>query len=469
MKKTGRVLSLILALLMVLGAMAGCGSPAATPEGPKSPDASNPPPSGAKSKFVIYAWNEEFKNMMTNYYNKDKGITTNSDGTFTTKDGVTIEFVINPNDEGVYQQKLDQALQNGEQIDMFLIEADYAKKYVNSDYTLPLSEVGITDDMLTKNQYQYTIDVAKSEDGVVKGTSWQAAPGLFMYRRSLAEKYLGASEPDKVQPFVKDWDTFLGTARKVNQASGGATKMICSIEDLWQVIRTDRKSPWVVNDKFVVDKQVGWYMDYAKKMIDENLVLNAVPWSEGWNGGVGNDTVFGYFFSTWGIQWTMVGNSGGTKPGEGTYGDWAAIPGPQPYYWGGTWLTAATTCTNKALAKDIMEYFTINVDSMKKYCVGDGTETFPGSKDYVNNKTSIQQIIDSGYSFDFLGGQDHYSLFQQAASKIDTSAMTGYDQNINIFLNQQVQSYVRGEKDKNAAVGDLKKQVVDMFPELTAE
>ena len=169
----------------------------------------------------------------------------------------------------------------------------------------------------------------------------------------------------------------------------------------------------------------------------------------------------GYFFSTWGIQFTMLDNCNGTKPGEGTYGDWAAIDGPQHYYWGGTWVAAASTCTNDALARDIIEYFTINTDSMQDYCLR--------SHDYVNNVTAIQNIIDSGYSFDFLGGQDHYSLFQAVTPLIDTSAMSPYDQNINFALDTQVNAYANGDIDYDTAIRKFKDEVTDLFPEIMAD
>ena len=412
-------------------------------------------------KFVIYAWNDEFKGMLQNYYIPAVGGTVAEDGTMTLPNGDQIEFVVNPNDNGVYQQKLDAALGAGEHIDMFLIEADYALKYVDSDYTLPLEEIGITADQLAK-QYPYTVTVATDSNGQIKGSSWQAAPGLFLYRRSLAEKYLGVKSPEEMQEKVKDWDAFLATAREVNEKSAGATKLIPSNGDVWQVVRTVRSTPWVDDEmNLVIDDQVKWYFDFAKTLRDENLTAMANPWSEAWNAGVGNDSIMGYFFSTWGIQWTMVGNSGGSKPGEGTYGDWAAVNGPQPYYWGGTWLTAATTCTNKALAKDIIEYFTIETGSMQDYCLK--------SKDYVNNTEAIQAIIDAGFAFDFLGGQDHYSLFQAVTPLIDISAMSAYDQNINICMDAEVNAYASGEKDYETAIQDFKDAVVDLYPELTAE
>lgn len=411
--------------------------------------------------LVIYSWNDEFQGMLKNYYIPAVGGTVEDDGTMILPNGDKIEFVINPNDGGVYQQKLDAALSAGEKMDMFLMEADYALKYVNSDYTLPLSEIGITEDAL-KDQYPYTVDVARDENGAIKGSSWQAAPGLFLYRRSLAEKYLGVKTPEEMQEKVKDWDTFLETAREVAKASESATKLIPSNGDVWQVIRTKRESPWVNDDlELVIDDQVKWYFDFAKTLRDENLTANANPWSEAWNAGIGNDSIMGYFFSTWGIQWVMTGNCGGAAPGEGTYGDWAAVNGPQPYYWGGTWLAAASSCENKPLVKDIIEYFTIEEGSMKDYCLK--------SKDYVNNTVAIQNIIDAGFTFDFLGGQDHYSLFQAVTPLIDTSTMSPYDQNINMLMDTEVNSYVNGDKDFDTAIADFKNAVVDMFPEITAE
>ena len=62
--------------------------------------------------FNIYAWNEEFKGFFEKYY--------------TVPEGVTVNWIINPSDGGVYQQKLDEALLNqasaadDDKVDMFL-------------------------------------------------------------------------------------------------------------------------------------------------------------------------------------------------------------------------------------------------------------------------------------------------------------------------------------------------------------
>ncbi|MBQ6061675.1 MAG: carbohydrate ABC transporter substrate-binding protein [Clostridia bacterium] len=446
-----KILSLVLALALLLG----CAS--ALAEG-FTTDFDVP---ATGEKFVIYAWNDEFLGMLKNYYIPAVGGTVADDGTVTFPNGDVLEFVINPNDNGNYQAKLDQALQNEQHIDLFLMEADYALKYVNSEYTRPIESVGITAEEMA-GQYEYTRQVATDENGVIKGSSWQAAPGLFMYRASLAKKYLGVNSPEEMQEKVKDWDSWLATAREVKEKSEGATKLIPSNGDVWQVVRTVRSTPWVDESLTLkIDDQVKWYFDFAKTLREENLTAEANPWSEGWNACMGNDSVMGLFFSTWGIQWTMVGNSGGSAPGEGTYGDWRAVKGPQPYYWGGTWLAVSKFCTNDALAADIIRFFTTEEDSMKYYCLG--------SKDYVNNDAAVKSIIDDGFSFDFLGGQDHYSLFREVLPLIDVSTMSAYDQNINSAMDTQVNYYIAGEKDLDTALADFAAAVVDLYPEITAE
>mgnify|MGYP000181704999 FL=1 len=59
----------------------------------------------------IYSWNDEFRQRLEAVYPEVKE--TSKDGTVTTlNDGTEIHWIINPNQDGVYQQKLDEALMN---------------------------------------------------------------------------------------------------------------------------------------------------------------------------------------------------------------------------------------------------------------------------------------------------------------------------------------------------------------------
>ena len=79
----------------------------------------------------------------------------------TLKDGTEIHWVINPNQDGVYQQKLDEALMNqadaaaDDKIDIFLSETDYVYKYTDAeaDVAMPLTDLGIDPDTDLADQY----------------------------------------------------------------------------------------------------------------------------------------------------------------------------------------------------------------------------------------------------------------------------------------------------------------------------
>lgn len=136
MKK--RAVSMILAAAMVCGMMAAnvsCVSAKGSDEG---------------KVINIYSWNDEFRQRLEAIYPEVES--TSKDGTVTKlKDGTEIHWIVNPNQDGVYQQKLDEALLNqadasaDDKVDMFLSETDYVFKYTDkdADVAMPLTDLGI--------------------------------------------------------------------------------------------------------------------------------------------------------------------------------------------------------------------------------------------------------------------------------------------------------------------------------------
>ena len=114
-----KVISTMLLLSMGATLLAGCGTTAGNgTEG----GASN----AAEGKVInIYSWNDEFRTRVEAVYPEVKE--TSKDGTITyLKDGTEIHWIVNPNQDGVYQQKLDEALSKqadasaDDKIDLFL-------------------------------------------------------------------------------------------------------------------------------------------------------------------------------------------------------------------------------------------------------------------------------------------------------------------------------------------------------------
>jgi len=415
--------------------------------------------------FNIYCWNDEFQSRVKAYY---PGYVDNGDGTGTIGD-VKVNWVITPNQDNAYQNALDAALLTqadaaaDDKIDLFLIEADYALKYVNAEtpVAMDVTEVGLTTDDMA-GQYQYTKDIVTDANGVIRGTTWQATPGLFAYRRSIAKAVLGTDDPVAVQEKLNNWDNFNKVAADMKAA--GYT-MLSGYDDSYRTFSNNVSGPWVQDGKIVVDANLMSWADQTKLFTDNGYNNKTSLWSDGWAADQGPEgKTFGFFYSTWGINFTLLGNSladsEGTKEvGNGIYGDWAVCEGPQPYYWGGTWICAAIGSDNVSLVKDIMMTLTCNAEVMKQIT----TDT----QDYTNNMTAMEELASSDYKSDFLGGQNHIALFAEAAKKIDMSNISAYDQGLNEELQGAFKDYFDGNATKEEALQNFYNNAVLKYPELT--
>lgn len=418
----------------------------ATPEVPESVITGD---TSREDAFYVYCWNTDVQNNVINYFTK-----------FYPEYADRIVYV-DCGGSNFYQQKIDPLLQdpsNPQYPDLFAVEMDYIMKYTASDYTMDVADLGITEADMA-NMYPYTIQAATVE-GAVKALSWQAAPGAMMYRRSLAKEYLGTDDPAEVQKYFSDWNTMVETGKTILSKSNGETKLFSGVDDVKRVYQASRETAWYdESDTLVVEQTMLDYMDFAKVLYDNGLTNNTTQWSEAWSANAATDNTFAYMGCTWFLHWCLKAYSGGTTVGEGTYGDWAMTAGPQPYYWGGTWLTASSHCSDPELAGLIMKAATCNTEIMKDICLN--------TLDYVNNKQAIAELIAEGAgAYEFLGGQDFLAYFAPLAEKIELPAMCGEDFYITLAFDNQVTEYTGGRKTKEQAVEDFKSAVIDLYPYL---
>ena len=472
MKKISRRNFLLASGVVTIGAaLAACGgsssTSAAASSAPASSAAASGAPASAEGKVLnIWCWNDEFQSRFNDYYPEVKEIAADK-STTTLKDGTLVKWTINANENNNYQNKLDEALLNQDsaaddsKIDIFLIEADYALKYVDSDYVLDVKkDIGLTDSDLA-GQYQYTKDIV-SVDGSQRGTTWQATPGLFAYRRSIAKAVLGTDDPTEVQSCLSDWDKFNDVAAK---AAAKGYKMLSGFDDAYRTFSNNVSAPWVSGTTVTVDPNLMKWVDQTKEYTDKGYNNKSSLWDSQWASDQGpTGKVFGFFYSTWGINFTLLGNSletsvangGKEEVGNGAYGDYAVCQGPQAYYWGGTWICAAAGTDNVATIKDVMQKLTCDAAIAKKI-----TED---TQDYTNNVAAMNELAQN-YSSAFLGGQNHIALFAEAAPKIDMSNISAYDQG----LNESFQGAFKNYFDGNATIDEAKAQFESIISEKYSE
>ena len=452
-----KLAGIFLATTMIMGTLAGCGD-----SGNSSTAAKVNTDESAQGKVLnIYCWNTEFQDRFK-YFEKSGKLPSD----------VKVNFVVTPNENNAYQNALDAALlkQNDvsadEKIDIFLVEADYALKYVNSDYTLDvINDIGLTKNDVA-DQYQYTKDIVTDSNGNQKGTTWQATPGLFAYRRSIAKDVLGTDDPDKVQEALSTWDKFNAVAEK---AAAKGYKMLSGYDDSYRVFSNNVSAPWVdSNNKIVIDPNIMKWVDQTKTFTDKGYNNKTSLWDTTWASDQGpKGKVFGFFYSTWGINVTLLGNSlekpvaegGKEEVGNGIYGDYAVCQGPQSYYWGGTWICAAAGTDNPNLIKEIMK--TLTCDKTTEVQITKDTQ------DYTNTISGMNELANSDFKSDFLGGQNHIKLFAQAAPKINMKNISAYDQGLNEEFQKAMKDYFDGHVTKEQALDNFYEKAHVKYPNLS--
>ena len=395
--------------------------------------------------FNIYAWNEEFKGFFEKYY--------------TVPEGVTVNWIINPSDNGIYQSKLDEALLNqanaaaDDKIDMFLAEADYIGKYVDSEYTMDISKIGFTN---ASTQYEYTIKAASDSNGVCKGVSFQCCPAAVIYRKSIAKDVLGTDNPAEVQALIDTWEKFDAVAA---QAKAKGYYMTASFAETFRTFSNNCTKPWVdANDKLQFDDMINAWIDQTENYIKNGYTLTAGVWDQEKTNQMFKDGKTMCFFGpAWYYNFCMTN---AMDPVQGCVGDWCIVKGPQAYFWGGTWLLAATGSDNTEMLKDIFETFTKNEDVCSKLVSNENQ--FPNNtkvvEKFANDPTYGNTAI--------LDGQNDIAVFAGLAKDIKWENHTNYDQLLNEGLQNKLQEYFKGTVDKETAMKNFYQYIKETYPSI---
>lgn len=379
---------------------------------------------------------------------------------------VKVNWIITPNDDNAYQIKMDEFLSENDnttddnRIDIFTVEADYAKKYIQTGVLLSMDEVGLTDKDMG-DQYAYTQEMVKGEDGKIYGSSWQATPGFFIYRRSIAKEVFGTDDPNEVQNYLSTWDKMDEAAAMLKEKG---YPMFAAYNDTFYPFNANKNIPWV-NDELQIqidDSMYEWieqtkeytdkgYNDKKKEMAD--IVMDICK--EG--------KVFGAFAAPWYVSYIQVSCLDNTEAawelGNGSYADWAACSGPESFYWGGTWLCVPEHCDNVSLVKDIIYKLTCDDETMTRLVNENG--------EFVNNSNVMKATAESDYQCGFLGGQNHIGLLIDSVGKIDMSNITVYDQGICDAFKNAMWEYFEGRKiTVEDAVQLFYEDAIVKYPEL---
>lgn len=370
--------------------------------------------------------------------------------------------------DGAYQPALDQALMSSSDNapDIFCAESAFVLKYTQGDastYAASYKDLGIDVDSLLKKAdiAQYTVDIGTNTKGQLVGLGYQATGGAFIYRRSIAKKVWGTDDPAVIKSKIgPGWDKFYKAAADLKAKGFG---IVSGDGDVWHAIEGSSEKGWIVDGKLFIDPAREAFLDQSMMLKKNGYHNDTQDWTDAWFGDMKDANpkkIFGYFGPAWLINYVMAGNSGGSAPGEGTYGDWAVCEPPVGFFWGGTWVLANANSKNKSAVGQIIEWITL--DSTKtglQYYWANGTLNGPGgTKDTVASGTVMKM---SDGKLPFLGGQNMFDVFVPAGAFATGKNKHQYDETINNYWRDQVRQYTEGNKTRAKAIADFKQQVLD--------
>ena len=414
-----------------------------------------------KIKIVIWSFTPELEMMVEQYYMPNHP-------------EIEFSFHMEPTSDypGALDNQMESAPVSDDAPDIFALEAAFVKKYVDSNYTGDLSAINISKTDYA-DVYPAIVEIGKSNiTGEQKALSWQACPVVIFYRASLAEKYLGVKSPDEFQRKVKDYSSFLSTARELNEASEGVCKIITGINDI-HLVGNDQ---WIQDSQLnVSDKMISW-TQLCKTLYDENLTRNAASWTETWRAGMrGEVETLIYVLPTWGLNYTLKPScipfelyaendeelKALSEEHNGTYGDWRMVNGPFKSNWGGTWIATNRAKVNqadsakKAAIKDIMTFFTLDKNFLSQYTEDTG--------DFTSSITVNEQV---DLEMEFLGGQNPFQVFDLAGKETHARNATEYDSDISdLWVKTVVEPYTRGESSLEDAIEQFRIIVAQLYPD----
>lgn len=365
---------------------------------------------------------------------------------------VTVNYTMIGTD---YDTKMQTIVDNRtEGPDVFYADVKTVKNYIESDAWETLTDDPYNIDV--SDSEDYTVKLGSDSDGNVKALSYQATPGGFWYKRDLAKKYLGTDDPDEISEMLSTTEGMLDVAEKLKEGSNGETHMFASYKDLWQFANYGMRSlAWVDGDKFQMDDYVPEFFDLAKTVRDNGYDAKIDTWSEAWYASCADDSVFGYAEPTWGLQYVI---QTGAPDSEG---NWGLASMPAAYFNGGSYLGIYQESQNKELAAEYVKFVCTNKDFLAQYAKDKG--------DYTSLKSVNKEIADGGYEEPWCAGQNTFKFFSDQMDKINTDIVTKYDDTIGNLMLNNVDLYLNGQLDKDAAIAQFKDDVASNYRRLDVE
>lgn len=297
------------------------------------------------------------------------------------------------------------------------------------------------DKSLVFDQLQSQMQTA---DGQVLGVDREFNPSGFVYRRSLAKKYLGTDDPNAVSALISDWDKFVEAGKQVRTKSGGKVYMLAGLDDINWMLSGQYTDPIFEGDTAHLTKYFTHMFTPMVKIRDAGIAGVMKRWTPAWNASYNDGNTLFYEYAPWSGTAALKPNAPDTS------GDWTVIKATGgAYTMGGTAYGIPKNAKNKDLAWEFIRWTLLTPEGAKA-CV-DKLEVVTSFKSYYN---TIPQVPDK-----FFNGQDvNKFLMENVAPDLKLRSVSEYDGILNEVMGLIMETL---SNDKSIDVNKAVKLAID--------
>ncbi len=398
-----------------------------------------------------------------------------------------VRFILCHETGEAYLKSLDLSLIAGpdpdEVTDLYLVDSADVQKYLDRDVRAALAlhgEVGIRSRDL-RAQYDCTRILGSGSDHVQRAVSYEVSPGVFMYSRKAAMDVLGSDDPSIVGEQLADWNKFDAVAAK---AAEKGYAMLRDWNDSFDVFAAGIGGDWLTETGGVkIDDALLAWSDQTGRYIKEGYYADS-----------DDSRIFGTFIAAKELM-DLIRDTDMTA--ENFKAEYAVCEGPSGWARGGSYLVVNADCDQRVLSKKILETIVFDKDVLAQMkaegfipnhrtvlpqetgpeptdrpeaAPADGPEAVPTEVPEAAQADGPEAVPTevpnaAASAAKFLGGQDPYPVFAEAAKRFEPHHASVYDQYLCGVYRRELASYYAGEKDFDTAMKVFYREVTSLISE----
>lgn len=319
-----RIITFLLALMLVMGVFAGC-SQTTSDNGEQQTETETTPdnaetqgdPASAGGKLSILTWSESECETYAASFNK-------------VYPDIEVEIILADNGD-VYSKLVSMATAGEQMPDIAYVEMNTRGQHLALDIWEDLSQEPYNFDGSALEAS--LLNALKNERGEICIVEQNYNPAGMLYRRSLAEEYLGTSDLDEVASMITTWEDFYEVGASIYEKSGGTVYALPGLDEInWMIDSqyTDQIFDAETNTLYMTD-YFTYMFDIMTKLRDNNCVGKVNRWTNDWNASYSNGSFVFWQYAPW------SGTSAVKPNAETLSGDFSVVTAPGgAYYLGGT-------------------------------------------------------------------------------------------------------------------------------------